>query len=97
MPFSILAITSVATQLPTKLLAARTIPTNQSTDKISTNPTAGMAGKLDSVAASTTMAEAGIPWAPFEVNTAITSKMAKSCSDKFTPVACAINYTASVR
>src|SRR5271156_3392857 len=53
--FSQAAITTVATQLPIKLPSACTMPINQSTERTSTSPIAGMLGTALSVAARITI------------------------------------------
>ncbi len=67
MSFSQWAMTTVATQLPIKLVQARIIPINQSTDSKSTKPIAGKLGITESVAARITKADPGMPCAPFDV------------------------------
>lgn len=70
---------------------------NQSIERISTRPIAGMAGNADSVAASTTMAEPGTPCAPFEVSSATPRIASRSEVASGVLVACAMNTAASVR
>ena len=97
MSFSHTATTTVATQLPIRLVSARAMPTNQSTGRISTRPSTGIAGIADSVAARITIAGPGIPCAPFDVTSDTSSTTIRSCVDSGVLVACAMNSTASVR
>lgn len=95
--FSQWAMTTVATQLPMRLVQARIIPINQSTDSKSTKPIAGKLGMTESVAARITKADPGIPCAPLEVMSE-TSKIAnKSCIERSILQACAIKITPRVK
>ncbi len=73
------------------------MPTNQSTGRISTRPSTGIAGIADNVAARITMAEPGMPCAPFDVTSETSTTTIRSCTDSGVLVACAMKITASVR
>lgn len=82
MSFSQWAMTTVATQLPIKLVQARIIPINQSTDSKSTKPIAGKLGITESVAARITKADPGMPCAPFDVISETNKIASKSCMER---------------
>ena len=90
-------MTTVATQLPIRFVIARPMPTNQSIGRIKTRPTTGIAGIAFKVAARITIADPGIPCAPYEVISETKRTKARSCKDKGVLVACAIKTTARVR
>ena len=90
------ATATVATQLPTRLPKARAMPMNQSTESTSTRPIAGIAGMACSVAASTTMAEPGTPWAPLDVTSEMARMVSRSAIEMGVLVACAMKTAASV-
>src|SRR5271168_3470977 len=95
--FSQAATTTVATQLPIKLPSARTMPINQSTERTSTNPIAGMLGTAFRVAARITIADPGTPCAPFEVTSETAKTSNRSPIDSGVFVAWARNTTARVK
>src|SRR5262245_65577958 len=78
MSFSQTATTTVATQLPIRFVSARAMPMNQSTERTSTRPIAGIAGIAESVAARITIAEPGTPCAPFDVTSEISTIVRRS-------------------
>jgi hypothetical protein len=73
------------------------MPINQSTERTSTNPIAGMLGTALSVAARMTMADPGTPCAPFEVTSETARTSNKSPIESGVFVAWARKTTARVR
>ena len=97
MSFSQRAMVTVATQLPIRLVSARPMPMNQSTESTSTRPATGIAGTAVRVAARITRAEPGMPWAPLEVTSETSRMVTRSVIASGVPVTWAMNTTARVR